>query len=52
VESELIAVLEEALPYPDQINLVRLGLPLKVALAAASTAKGKDRFEVCRGLQV
>ena len=35
VESELIAILEEVLPYPKEINIVRLAFPLKVNLTAA-----------------
>src|ERR1700733_374857 len=34
-ESELIGVLEELLPFPQHIDLSRLGFPLKVALVAA-----------------
>ncbi len=34
-ESELIGILEDSLPYPQHIDLSRLGFPLKVALVAA-----------------
>src|SRR5450755_2483965 len=35
VEAELIAVLEDVLPFPEQIDLGRVSFPQKVSLVAA-----------------